>query len=102
MEEENFETDGLFGKYTVQDVKSSRYILYGCARKTILLPFNETDMPGLTKENFNWANESNQRDMYQPLEKLLGPVSNTTTLLALSSGYPVKVLTAPQYRPDKI
>ena len=77
MEEENFETDGLFGKYTVQNVKKSRYILYGCSRKTFLLPSNETDMPGLTKEEFTLANES--RNMFHSLEKLLGSNSGPET-----------------------
>lgn len=60
MEEKVFETDGLQGTYTVQDVKESRYILYiscarkifcnSCARKTVLLPANATVISGLTKE----------------------------------------------------
>ena len=102
MEEKVFETDGLQGTYTVQDVKESRYILYSCARKTVLLPSNTTVISGLTKEKFNWAIESNQRNMYQPLERLLGAPNSINAIFALTSGYPVKVLQSPQYRPDKI
>ena len=41
--------------------------------------------------------------MYVPLEKFVGTAGDDVVrLMALSSRYPVKVLTAPQGRPNKI
>ena len=55
--------------------------------KKLLLSSEATIISRLRKEEFNWAIQSDLRNLNQPLEKLLGTVKNFNAIFSMSSSY---------------
>ena len=94
---------GPRGTYNIQDLKESRYELFSCARKTILLPSHQTSTPDLIKHEYVNDLYLDRPDIFQPLEKLLGAKPRfEEQQFALFSSYPVRILRGPQSKAPKI